>query len=44
MSGNSDTSQVLEDLATPHHENMVKIPSGTFRMGSDDFYPEERPA
>jgi formylglycine-generating enzyme required for sulfatase activity len=23
---------------------MVWIPDGTFRMGSDDFYPEERPA
>jgi sulfatase modifying factor 1 len=23
---------------------MVWIPGGTFRMGSDDFYPEERPA
>ena len=22
---------------------MVWIPGGTFRMGSDDFYPEERP-
>src|SRR5690348_7879212 len=25
-------------------ENMVWIPPGTFLMGSDDFYPEERPA
>ena len=23
---------------------MVRIPAGTFLMGSDDFYPEERPA
>lgn len=23
--------------------NMVLIPGGTFRMGSDDFYPDERP-
>jgi formylglycine-generating enzyme len=23
---------------------MVRVPGGTFRMGSDDFYPEERPA
>ena len=22
---------------------MGRIPGGTFRMGSDDFYPEERP-
>jgi formylglycine-generating enzyme required for sulfatase activity len=25
-------------------DNMVWIPGGTFLMGSDDFYPEERPA
>jgi formylglycine-generating enzyme required for sulfatase activity len=24
-------------------KGMVEIPAGTFRMGSDDFYPEERP-
>jgi sulfatase modifying factor 1 len=24
-------------------KNMVEVPSGTFRMGSDRFYPEERP-
>ena len=24
-------------------KNMVWIPGGTFLMGSDDFYPEERP-
>jgi formylglycine-generating enzyme len=24
-------------------KNMVEIPGGTFRMGSDRFYPEERP-
>ena len=23
--------------------NMVEIPSGRFYMGSEDFYPEERP-
>ena len=23
--------------------DMVAIPGGTFRMGSEDFYPEERP-
>ena len=27
----------------PPHPDMVWIPGGTFRMGSDDFYPEERP-
>jgi len=25
------------------HKNMVELPGGTFRMGSDRFYPEERP-
>jgi formylglycine-generating enzyme required for sulfatase activity len=25
------------------HKNMVDMPGGTFRMGSDRFYPEERP-
>ena len=24
-------------------EDMVELPGGTFRMGSEDFYPEERP-
>jgi formylglycine-generating enzyme required for sulfatase activity len=24
-------------------KNMVELPGGTFRMGSKDFYPEERP-
>src|SRR5689334_8955427 len=28
---------------TPPRPGMVWIPGGTFHMGSDDFYPEERP-
>lgn len=28
----------------PPSPHMVWIPGGTFRMGSNDFYPEERPA
>ena len=24
-------------------KNMVELPGGTFRMGSERFYPEERP-
>lgn len=28
---------------TPPYPNMVWIPGGTFRMGSDSHYPEERP-
>jgi formylglycine-generating enzyme len=27
----------------PGHPNMIWIPGGTFRMGSDKHYPEERP-
>src|SRR5262245_24659990 len=30
--------------ATPPAENMVWVPDGTFRMGSDHHYPEEAPA
>ncbi len=26
------------------HEDMIWIEGGTFKMGSDDFYPEERPS
>jgi sulfatase modifying factor 1 len=25
------------------HKNMVEVPGGAFRMGSEEFYPEERP-
>ena len=28
---------------TPPHPGMVWLPSATFRMGSNDHYPEERP-
>ena len=27
----------------PPHSDMVWVPGGTFSMGSEDFYPEERP-
>jgi formylglycine-generating enzyme required for sulfatase activity len=30
-------------LAEPVHRNMIFIPGGTFRMGSDKHYPEEAP-
>ena len=30
-------------LGTPPTHDMVWIPGGTFRMGSDEHYPEERP-
>ncbi len=32
------------DAPTPPFAEMVWIPGGTFRMGSDDHYPEEAPA
>lgn len=32
-----------DDSATPPDEDMVWIPGGTFTMGSDRHYPEERP-
>ena len=35
MTTSADSSAVLK--------NMVELPGGTFRMGSDRFYPEERP-
>ena len=27
----------------PQHDNMIFVPGGTFRMGSDRHYPEEAP-
>src|SRR5690606_26102377 len=32
-----------ETAPGPGREGMVWVPGGTFRMGSDGFYPEERP-
>jgi formylglycine-generating enzyme len=31
------------EASRPLHKNMVRVPGGTFLMGSNDFYPEERP-
>jgi formylglycine-generating enzyme required for sulfatase activity len=36
-----DTATVAADA--PDHQNMIWIPGGTFRMGSDKHYPEESP-
>jgi len=33
----------VNDIGSTPDSNMVWIPGGTFRMGSEDFYPEERP-
>src|ERR1039458_5792894 len=35
--------QTAYTQGTPRHHGMAWIPGGTFRMGSEDFYPEERP-
>src|SRR5215208_5290607 len=42
MSQISNTGVNPADRARLFH-NMVWVPGGTFQMGSDDFYPEERP-
>ena len=34
---------MTSDRATPPHPGMLWIPGGQFRMGSEDFYPDERP-
>jgi formylglycine-generating enzyme len=42
MSETSNTRPNATDrISTPH--DMVWVPGGTFQMGSEDFYPEERP-
>ena len=33
----------LEHDSALEHPDMLWIPGGTFRMGSEDFYPEESP-
>jgi formylglycine-generating enzyme required for sulfatase activity len=35
--------QANDTQRNPPHPGMVWIPGGTFRMGSEKFYPEERP-
>ena len=32
-----------ETIGAPPHPGMTWIPGDTFRMGSEDFYPEEKP-
>ena len=38
-----ELSQTTDTPGSPGHPGMAWIPGGTFRMGSEDFYPEERP-
>ena len=37
------TQRVPTDTRRPPPKDMVWVPGGTFLMGSEDFYPEERP-
>ena len=39
----SDVTQTNKVQTSPEHPDMVWVPGGAFRMGSEDFYPEERP-
>src|SRR5829696_108237 len=43
MMATNTGSLVAPPQSTPPRSGMVCIPGGTFRMGSDRFYPEERP-
>ncbi len=40
----TDIEQSDQRLQSQQPDNMIWIPGGTFRMGSDDHYPEESPA
>jgi formylglycine-generating enzyme len=39
----NEVSQINDAQPDPRYPDMVWVPGGTFRMGSEDFYPEERP-
>ena len=41
MTGSLDMSGILRSPDVIRQ--MIRIPGGTFLMGSNDFYPEERP-
>ncbi len=38
-----ELSHATDTPGSPRHPGMAWIPGGTFRMGSEDFYPEEGP-
>jgi sulfatase modifying factor 1 len=38
-----DTVKHKKEERTANHDNMIYIPGGKFLMGSDKFYPEEKP-
>jgi sulfatase modifying factor 1 len=43
MSSPLDTKEINKERKVLSQENMVFIDAGTFMMGSDKFYPEEKP-
>src|SRR5450432_590242 len=43
MSGRPESSTESKPPVSGPHPGMLWIPGGTFRMGSEDFYPEEQP-
>jgi formylglycine-generating enzyme required for sulfatase activity len=38
-----ELTQAPDTPASPCHPDMAWIPGGAFRMGFEDFYPEEQP-
>jgi formylglycine-generating enzyme len=38
-----DTTEINKERKALNQENMVFIDAGSFMMGSDKFYPEEKP-
>jgi formylglycine-generating enzyme len=38
-----DTTEINKERKALNQENMVFIDGGSFMMGSDKFYPEEKP-
>ena len=43
MSSSSDVTEISKERKMLSRENMVFIDGGSFMMGSDKFYPEEKP-
>jgi len=39
----SNLRATADTAGTPSRDDMIWIAGGTFRMGSAEFYPEERP-
>jgi formylglycine-generating enzyme required for sulfatase activity len=42
-SARTKQNRPTREASRPLHKNVVWVPDGTFLMGSNDFYPEERP-